>query len=119
MSGKLIIEQGESLTEHYDLHNKCFSWKNKFGKFHRKDNPAVQYKIDAPNFPGYKAWMQNGKFHREDGPAIIYPGKFLHWWLNGLCYPTKESFLGALGDKVIYINEKPYLIDGRPIQNLE
>jgi hypothetical protein len=52
-------------------------WKNRDGKFHRLDGPAIEYT------GGTKEWWQNGKLHRLDGPAIEYGNGAEEWWREG------------------------------------
>ena len=51
-------------------------YKNKKGKLHREDGPAL-IRSDV------KLWYINGKLHREDGPAVIFPDSSQEWWING------------------------------------
>ena len=52
-------------------------WKNKEGKYHRVDGPAVEGK------DGSKSWFANGKRHREDGPACEYANGTKLWFIDG------------------------------------
>ena len=51
-------------------------WRNKDGKLHREDGPAIE------RANGDRSWWVNGKKHRLDGPAVESGGaKF--WYVNG------------------------------------
>jgi len=52
-------------------------YRNKDGKYHREDGPAVEYTN------GDKFWYINGKRHREDGPAAEFDEGDKFWFLNG------------------------------------
>ncbi len=69
------------------------NWRNKEGKLHRLDGPAVEW----PN--GYKAWYKNGIIHRIDGPAIERPDGCKYWWKNGVKFPDKDTFFESLTEK--------------------
>jgi len=73
--------------------SKTKRWRNKSGKLHRLDGPAVEY--DSGN----KEWFKNEKLHRLDVPAIIYTNGYKEWWINGAKYKTKESYFDALSDE--------------------
>ena len=83
-------------------------YKNKAGKYHREDGPAIEYedgskvwrfngelhREDGPASEwsdGSKEWHLNGKLHREDGPASEWSDGYKEWWLNGIKY-TEEEF---------------------------
>jgi hypothetical protein len=68
-------------------------WRNKSGKFHRLDGPAIE------RSDGTKEWWKNGKRHREDGPAIEFTDGYKEWWLNDIPYKTKEEYFNALSDE--------------------
>ena len=68
-------------------------WRNKSGKFHRLDGPAIEYT------DGRKEWWENGKLHREDGPAILYKNGGKSWFLNDILYRSKEEYFNSLSDK--------------------
>jgi hypothetical protein len=87
-------------------------WRNKKGKLHRIDGPAIEltngtkywyqngvlHRIDGPAVEygnGNKAWWQNGKLHRIDGPAV-YNGELKQFYLRGEYFKTKEAFFEAL-----------------------
>jgi hypothetical protein len=91
-------------------------WKNKSGKFHRLDGPAIEFangtkewhqngclhRLDGPAYiaaNGHKEWIFKGLLHREDGPAIIYADGTKGWYLNNVCYKTKEKYFDALLDE--------------------
>jgi hypothetical protein len=93
--------------------SKTKRWKNKKGKFHRLDGPAVEYpsgakewfqngkihRLDGPareRTNGTKEWWQNGKRHRLDGPAVVFLEGIKQWWLNDILYKTKEEYFDAL-----------------------
>lgn len=77
-------------------------WKNKSGKLHREDGPALIH----PN--GSSFWYKDGYLHRLDGPAVVYngsrsalvllpvvPGECLqlerYYYIEGV-YHTKHEF---------------------------
>lgn len=60
------------------------SWKDKTGRYHRKDGPAIVY----PN--GSKSWYIHGRLHRLDGPAFDYV-KIKGWFVNGEKAPVKTQ----------------------------
>ena len=66
-------------------------YKNKAGKLHRIDGPAVE-------MGGYKVWYHCGARHRIDGPAV-YDGEVKQFYLRGQYFETKEAFFEALTDK--------------------
>jgi hypothetical protein len=68
-------------------------WKNKDGKFHRLDGPAIEFT------DGYKNWYVNGILHREDGPAVIDHIGENEWYLRGVRYKSKETFFEHLSEE--------------------
>ena len=68
-------------------------WRNKEGKLHRIDGPAIEHRN------GNKAWYQMGLKHRIDGPAIEFNSGVKHWYQNGVLHRTKEAFFEALSDE--------------------
>jgi hypothetical protein len=68
-------------------------WKNRAGKWHRLDGPAIEYSN------GTKYWFNNGLYHRIDGPAIEYATGTKAYYLMGKIYPKKEAFFDALTDE--------------------
>ena len=74
-------------------------WKNKEGRFHREDGPAIECA------DGDKFWYQNGELHRDGGPACEYTKGDKSWYKNGNLHredgPAREY---ANGYKVWYIN---------------
>lgn len=52
-------------------------WRNKEGKFHRTDGPAIEL------LNGSKFWYLNGKLHRVDGPAVEWTGGTKSWYIEG------------------------------------
>jgi hypothetical protein len=91
-------------------------WRNKRGKLHRLDGPAVEFangdeewhkngllhRLDGPAYitaDGHKEWFFEGLLHREDGPAVIYSDGTKKWWLKNVLYKTKESYFDALSDE--------------------
>jgi hypothetical protein len=52
-------------------------WRNKEGKFHRLDGPAIEY----PD--GTKLWFMYGSYHRLDGPAIEFADGDREWYIKG------------------------------------
>ncbi len=81
----------ESTLEIDEFGNKW--WKNKDGKIHRLDGPAIEFT------DGYKEWWFKGRIHREDGPAVIFPTGEKNWWLNRINYQTKEDWFDALSNE--------------------
>ena len=67
-------------------------WRNKDGKFHRLDGPAVEFA------DGDKQWWKKGNLHRLDGPAIEV-GSYKAWWKNGVKFPDKDSFFESLTEE--------------------
>ena len=67
-------------------------WKNKEGKLHRLDGPAVDY-VD-----GRKQWYKNGLRHRLDGPAVEVVN-YKDWWKNGIKFPDKNTFFESLTEE--------------------
>jgi len=101
LNNKLVTEQDvmgkQESTMTVDQYG-IKSWRNKEGKYHRTDGPAIEHsngtkywylngdlhRTDGPAIEcadGYQLWCQNGKLHREDGPAFIIDGT-KHWYLN-------------------------------------
>ena len=78
----MIKDKDESLCE-IDL-NGIKIWKNKQGKYHRLDGPAVEHKDWA------KHWFIDGKRHRIDGPAIEHWNGSKCWYLYGIELPKEE-----------------------------
>jgi hypothetical protein len=91
-------------------------WKNKIGRLHRLDGPAVEFangtkewhqngqfhRSSGPAYVranGHKEWHFRGMLHREDGPAIIFSSGRKGWWIRGAKYKTKESYFDALSDE--------------------
>ena len=68
-------------------------WRNKKGKLHRIDGPAIEYSS------GTKYWFDNGKQHRIDGPAVEWGSGRRDWYLRGKYFESKEAFFEALTDK--------------------
>ena len=67
-------------------------WKNKEGKLHRLDGPAIDY-VD-----GRKQWYKNGLRHRLDGPAVEVVS-YKDWWKNGIKFPDKNTFFESLTEE--------------------
>ena len=79
------------------------------GKFHRKDEPAIEF-ADGSKFwilnneyhregrpaiewtSGSKEWLLNGKHSRGDGPSFEYVDGGKSWYLNGMCYGRGNDF---------------------------
>jgi hypothetical protein len=97
-------------------HFKNKIWKNKNGKLHRLDGPAVDYpdgnkywykngerhRLDGPAVEGangYKEWCKNGKTHRLDGPAKQWPSGEKEWYKDGKRFKSKDTFFRALNKK--------------------
>ena len=101
--------EGKKLTEEeFNNRSTCTvnsngdkEWRNKEGKLHRVDGPAIEH------VNGSKYWYLNGKCHREDGPAVEYIDGSESWILNGRCHredgPAREF---ASGRKEWYIEGK-------------
>ena len=48
---------------------------------------------------GISTWRnKDGKLHRIDGPAVILPTGTKMWYLNGNLYADKQSFFESLTD---------------------
>ena len=62
------------------------------GRMHREGGPA--YESD-----GYEEWWINGNLHREDGPARVISGLGVEWYLNGVCFDTKERWFEELTEE--------------------
>jgi len=67
-------------------------WRNKDGKFHRLDGPAVEFA------DGDKQWWKKGNLHRLDGPAIEV-GSYKAWWKNGVKFTDKDTFFESLTEE--------------------
>ena len=65
-------------------------WRNKKGKLHCIDGPAVEY------WNGDKVWYQNGKRHRIDGPAAEHSNGKKLWYIRNKYFKTKDAFFEAL-----------------------
>jgi len=91
------ISQESKMTTENDGTTKA--WRNKDGKLHRLDGPAVEC------INGIKEWHVNGQFHREDGPAIE-DGLGNKWWYqNGKLHRTDGPAVEDVdGRKEWYIN---------------
>lgn len=59
-----------------NLENGNKVWKNKAGKLHREDGPAIE------RASGSKEWWIDGELHREDGPAVDLV-LYNEWYLYG------------------------------------
>ena len=69
--------KGEVASKRTVRKNGQIEWRDKEGKLHREDGPALEW----PDKNG-RAWYIHGKLHREDGPAMEGPlGK--SWYKNG------------------------------------
>jgi len=80
------------------IRNKDLSrweWRNKDGKLHRTNGPAIEYDN------GDKSWWYNGYWHREDGPAAELNNGDKFWYKNGKRHredgPAAEYDDGAIG----------------------
>jgi len=62
--------RGETVPAKTVRENGRIEWRDKEGKFHREDGPA----LDVPH-EGARAWYIHGKLHREDGPAAQVIGR--------------------------------------------
>lgn len=60
-----------------NIENRKQIWRNKAGKLHREDGPAVEW-VD-----GTKEWWFYGQCHRFDGPAIECANGDKVWWMYG------------------------------------
>jgi hypothetical protein len=80
--------------------NGQIEWKDKDGKLHREDGPALEWPEkgatawyihgrlhredgSATDGPLGKGWYRNGKKHREDGPAVVLADGRMEWYRNG------------------------------------
>lgn len=70
-------------------------WYNDLGERHREDEPAV---INATG----KFWFSCDRCHRIDGPAIEWADGTKDWYINGLCYKSKEEWFAALTSEQKY-----------------
>ena len=94
-------------------------WRNKSGKFHRIDGPAIEradgrveywidgklHRLDGPAYEwpdGDKAWYIDGKFHRIDGPAFERADGRVEYWIDGVEY-TEEEFLAKTQTKELTV----------------
>ena len=84
-------------------------WRNKKGKYHREDGPAV---IDKD---GTKKWYLNGIRHNLNGPAVIYNDGFKEYWIDGEEF-TKEQFEEIINVDPEEKSEIDYDMDGLPIE---
>ena len=99
-------DNNESFMEISGNGNKY--WKNKQGKYHRLDGPAVEradgskdwwvdgkrHRTDGPAVErayGLKRWYVHDKLHRLDGPAIEDANGSKYWWVDGINL-TEEEF---------------------------
>ncbi len=104
----------ESFVEINQEGNKY--WKNKDGKLHRLDGPAVEWlngykawyengvlhRLDGPAIIGKygeKKWYRNGGLHRLDGPAVVFNNGYKEWWKNGCYFENKDIFFNHLTSK--------------------
>ena len=71
-------------------------WRNKKGKYHRENGPAVICK------DGTKEWYLNGIRHNLNGPAVIYSNGFKEYWIDGEEF-TKEQF-----EEIINVDPEEY-----------
>jgi len=62
-------------------------WRNKEGKLHREDGPAVEFAH------GSKLWYLNDKCHRDDGPAVERTNGHKEYWINNTKYNSLEEGL--------------------------
>jgi len=91
-------------------------WKNKDGKLHRLDGPAVErlngykawyknglrHRLDGPAREleiGARHWYQNGELHRLDGPAVMCDNGYKGWYKNGCYFKNKDIFFNHLTSK--------------------
>lgn len=74
-------------------------WRNKEGKLHRVDGPAVEFAI------GTKRWHHNGILHRVGGPAVEWSDGSVEWYLNARYFSSQEEWFNALSkeDQVNYL----------------
>jgi hypothetical protein len=96
--------------------SKTKRWRNKKGKLHRLDGPAVEWRngskewwvdgfrhrSDGPSIvytDGHMEWHVIGMRHREDGPAIIYNDGTMEWFIIDVHYRKKEEYFDALSDE--------------------
>ena len=84
------------------VYNDITEWRNKEGRLHREDGPAVEFA------DGDKLWYKNGQLHREDGPAIEEAiGGTRGWYQSGEYYRRDgPSIERAREYKSWYINGK-------------
>jgi hypothetical protein len=85
-------------------------WKNRDGKFHRLDGPAIEYA------GGRKHWYENGEKHRLDGPAVICPDGENHWYKHGKRHRLDgPATTYPSGDKYWYVDGLIHREDGPAI----
>ena len=92
--------KGDSASVRTVHKNGKIEWKDKDGKLHREDGPAVEWpekgsrawyihgrlhRADGPAMDGPlgQGWYCNGKRHRDDGPAIIFADGRILWYRKG------------------------------------
>ena len=73
--------------------NGRIEFKNKDGRLHRKNGPAVIWD------DGDKEWFLNGEHHRADGPALILGKGYKEWFLNGTQYNKMDSVFDEAREK--------------------
>ena len=79
--------------------NKTAIYKNKDGKLHRENGPAVE------SINGDKYWYINDQLHRIDGPAIEHADGSKQWYLNGQLHRTDGPAIEKInGKKEWYLN---------------
>ena len=86
-------DNNESFMEISGNGNKY--WKNKQGKYHRLDGPAVE------RADGSKDWWVDGKRHRTDGPAVERINGSKEWYIDGIEL-TEEEFKYWSKDLVMF-----------------
>ena len=116
------------ITYTVTVYDNKTEWKNKAGKRHREDGPAVEWndgetewylngERHRENGPavegadGTKFWYLNGLLHREDGPAVECPDGTKCWSLNGKEFTEKE--FNKQVNKHTSCNGKIVEIDGK------
>lgn len=88
-------------------------WRNKNGKLHRIDNPAVEYR------DGTKEWWQMGKLHRIDGPAVEYKNGDRYWYRKGKLHRIEGPAIDHINGIDGSIGLKEWYIEGKSFQTKE
>jgi hypothetical protein len=89
------------------------TWRNKKGKLHRLNGPAV-----ISNRDGYNIWYRKGKYHREDGPAVEYASGAKYWYQKGKFHRLDgPAVILSSGHKEWHIRGNRHREDGPAVIN--